>query len=398
MFLVFRLTLATEKQHSYNRGVILSIYTIAFLALPMMHIIKGLFHKTNPMALPDLTVIATSAGASEYNAPLWGTVLIWIYIIGMAVMAAKTVITFTNILKVIAGGEKIRKDGYTLALTNDESLSPFSWMRFVVMSRKDYEECGETITDHELRHIGLFHWIDLLVAQAVIIINWFNPAAWLMREDLMLIHEYQADMAVIDSGHNAKEYQMLLIKKAVGSRFPSLANSLNHSKLKKRITMMYQEKSGKGRRLKALALVPAIAVALAATSIPQVQAAMSTIANSATSVSKVTDNPANAQTQSPQIQAVDSVPSQDRIKVIGYGTIKKDESGNCDPNNFEFSAGKLTADTIKVRCPADAEPPVIFVGDKEITHDEMLKINPSDIESIEVFKEPVNKIVITLKK
>lgn len=85
----------------------------------------------------------------------------------------------------------------------------------------------------QLKHVRSRHWIDLLIAQAVCVVNWFNPAAWLMRDELMLVHEYQADMAVIDHGHDPQEYQMLLIKKAVGSRFPSLANSLNHSKLKK---------------------------------------------------------------------------------------------------------------------------------------------------------------------
>ena len=64
--------------------------------------------------------------------------------------------------------------------------------------------------------------MDLLIAQTVCIVNWFNPAAWLMRDELMLLHEYQADMAVIDRGLDRHGYQMLLIRKAAGARFPSL--------------------------------------------------------------------------------------------------------------------------------------------------------------------------------
>ena len=119
-----------------------------------------------------------------------------------------------------------------------------------------------------------------MLAQIVCIVNWFNPVAWLMRDELMLVHEYQADMAVIDGGHNPENYQILLIKKAVGARFTSLANSLNHSKLKKRITMMYKEKSGVGSHWKALALVPMFAFALGVVSIPAVRATVSTIRNS----------------------------------------------------------------------------------------------------------------------
>ena len=111
-----------------------------------------------------------------------------------------------------------------------------------------------------------------------------------MRDELMLIHEYQADMAVITGGHNPQEYQTLLIKKAVGARFPSLANSLNHSKLKKRITMMYKEKSGAKGQWKALALVPMFALALGVVSIPAVRATVSTISRSEVSVGKVNEN------------------------------------------------------------------------------------------------------------
>ncbi|MDE6339122.1 MAG: hypothetical protein K2K97_04975, partial [Muribaculaceae bacterium] len=83
------------------------------------------------------------------------------------------------------------------------------------------------------------------------------------------------------------------IKKAVGSRFPSLANSLNHSKLKKRITMMYKEKSNAGRKLKALALVPALALAFGVSTLPSVRAAVATISYSELYASKDSENPAN---------------------------------------------------------------------------------------------------------
>ena len=86
-------------------------------------------------------------------------------------------------------------------------------MRYMVMNRADNAGDSDAIVVHELRHITCRHWIDLLVAQAVTIINWYNPAAWLMRSQLMLVHEYQADAAVINNSFNPKEYQMLLIKK-----------------------------------------------------------------------------------------------------------------------------------------------------------------------------------------
>ncbi|MDE6158194.1 MAG: M56 family metallopeptidase, partial [Muribaculaceae bacterium] len=229
--------------------------------------------------------------------PTWGTILIWIFIAGMIVVTLRTIITWIRLTDVIRYGEKITRDGYTLVVTDNERFAPFSWMHYIVISRADYDNNYSAITTHELKHVACRHWLDLLIAQAVCIINWFNPAAWLMRDELILIHEYQADMAVIDSGHDAQEYQILLIKKAVGARFPSLANSLNHSKLKKRITMMYKEQNGAGRKFKALALVPMLALALGVAGVPAVRAAMSTISSSEISESKSSENPSEDKTQ-----------------------------------------------------------------------------------------------------
>ena len=245
-----------------------------------------------------------SAGAVEVigksevadSTPVWGVILVLAFIIGMVIVSIRTVITWVRLIRVIRSGQKIRHNGYTLVVTDDERFAPFSWMRYVVISRRDYGNDSSAIVTHELKHIACHHWVDLLIAQAVCIVNWFNPAAWLMRDELMLVHEYQADMAVIDRGHDAQEYQMLLIKKAVGARFPSLANSLNHSKLKKRITMMYKAKSGAGRKWKALAMVPVLALALGLTGVPVVRAAVSTIGTLKVSDGKSSENPSDNKT------------------------------------------------------------------------------------------------------
>lgn len=296
LYLAYRLFLAGENQHGFNRTVLLGIYAIAFTAVPAMKIIQG---HTSTAVSPTIEILELQVNAvttgPEASQQLWCTALIWLYIAGMAIVALKTIAIWVKLLKIIRSGRKIDCGGYTLVITGNKNLAPFSWMHYVVINSADYAENSEAIIAHETRHIAARHWLDLLVAQAVCMVNWFNPAAWLMRDELMLVHEYQADMAVIDSGQNPRQYQMLLIKKAVGSRFPSLANSLNHSSLKKRITMMYKEKSGAGRRFKALALVPVLAVALAVSAVPAVRAAVSTIGASTLSTGKSSENTASVQ-------------------------------------------------------------------------------------------------------
>jgi len=77
-----------------------------------------------------------------------------------------------------------------------------------------------------------------------------------------MLHEYEADEAVINQGIDATQYQLLLVKKAVGAQRFQLANGFNHAKLKNRITMMQSTKSNKFKRLLYLACLPLLAFGL----------------------------------------------------------------------------------------------------------------------------------------
>ena len=147
---------------------------------------------------------------------------------------------------------------------HNEAMSPFSWMSYIVVSREDLEENGKDILIHELAHSKHLHSYDLLLADILIIFQWFNPAAWLYKESLQQVHEYKADESVLQCGINAKQYQLLLIRKAVGQRLYSMANSFNHSKLKNRITMMLKEKSNKWAFAKCLYALPLAFIAVSA--------------------------------------------------------------------------------------------------------------------------------------
>lgn len=335
MYLAYRLFLARDNQHGFNRGVLLGIYFVSFLALPVMSISENPASQSTAMTLSVNESGWTDVIPATHSEPVWGTILIWIFLAGMIVVTVRTVIVWAKLLAVIRFGEKIVRNGYTLVVTEDERYAPFSWMNYMVISRKDYENNCSAIAAHELKHIVARHWIDLLIAQAVCIIGWFNPAAWLMRDELMLIHEYQADIAVIEKGHDPQEYQMLLIKKAVGARFPSLANSLNHSKLKKRITMMYKEKSGAGRKLKALALVPMLALVLGVVSVPTVRAVVSTISGSELSPGKDTKNLPKKEIRVQRFKVTNINNDGNRMTVV----IKGENLGD----NLTVSGGTLTS-------------------------------------------------------
>ena len=125
------------------------------------------------------------------------------------------------------------------------------------MSEEDLEgAAGEAIFAHEKAHVLHRHSYDTMLMLAAEAIQWFNPVIWMMEMDMRCIHEYQADEYVLNQGINAKNYQLYLIKKAVGSRLQSFANGLNQSTLKKRIAMMCNRKSNKWAALKYMYLLP----------------------------------------------------------------------------------------------------------------------------------------------
>lgn len=291
MYLVYKWILSGENQHGYNRAVLLGIYAIS-LAAPLFipalsHMMAGGPGESGTVAVGMPTVEFSAADSATSS--VLATVLTVIYFSGVFAVAVATCYSALRLNNIIRNGEHYDSEGFTLVVHEASGLAPFSWRNYIVINRKDFAESGNLILVHETMHIKARHWVDLMVAQAVAAFQWYNPTAWLMREELKTVHEYQADEAVMLSGTDMKQYQMLLIKKAVGGRFQSLANSLNHSNLKKRITMMYKSKSPVGRRLRVLALAPAALVAVAVVNIPAVASAL-TSASHALDGSKVTKN------------------------------------------------------------------------------------------------------------
>lgn len=294
-YLVYKWLLSSENQPTFNRMALLSLFVLAFvmplapaMRLPARHVVEE--------AAGGIDIGQLGAAVVEEVVPTWPVVLLWVYVAGMLVATLMSLVAFIRLLGILRRGRRMSVGGYTLIVLPHTALAPFSWMKYIVMSEADYAAAHDMIVLHEVSHLRLCHWVDLLIAQLVVIVLWYNPASWLMRTELRNVHEYQADSAVLRSGADARQYQLLLIKKAVGQRFPSLANSLNHSKLKNRITMMCNQPSRPGRRMRALAIVPALLVASAIVNMPVVASAIGSAASVSLGIDKVSEKTGDGQT------------------------------------------------------------------------------------------------------
>jgi len=269
-YLFYKTMLSRETLHKFNRIVLLSLFLIS-LILPFIEIS---FQKETPytglsLNLETLLAMAQDAGTGEEAAnPAnnWLLYLVVAYLSGVVFSVIKVGFSFFKMFSLLKSGGTRREliENNVRLIIHKRVSAPFSWMKYIAISEKDYSESGKEIITHELAHISRKHSIDLLLAESVKIIHWFNPAAYLLKQELQNIHEYEADEAVINKGIDAKQYQLLLIKKAVGDRLYTMANSFNHSKLKNRITMISKKKSPKWAAVKAMFLLPLSMFAVAA--------------------------------------------------------------------------------------------------------------------------------------
>ena len=377
-YLFFRLLLSKETFHRFNRMALLGVLFFSLL-IPCIEVTtrhqvevhQAVLSIEQLLLMAELEATPANVGAVQETPTIsWVQIVLLVYLAGILFLVCRNIYSLICLFRLVHSGkhEKLEK-GVTLVVHNQE-IAPFSWMKYIVISRKDLEENGREILIHEMAHIHHRHSVDLLVADICIFFQWFNPGAWLLKQELQNIHEYEADETVINEGVNAKEYQLLLIKKAVGTRLYSMANSFNHSKLKKRITMMLKEKSNPWARLKYLYVLPLAAIAVTAFARPEISEKVEEI--SAVKVNDLAEIVEKKSEENVVKELVDT--TKNKVVVVGYRTEKKDSV---------LTSGKKKV-AISVQGISDEGKPLVIINGKESDREVVNALNPECIESVSV--------------
>ncbi len=282
LWILYRVLLSRTTFYRFNRITLLSIYFISLIA-PFIQLSFGEQSMAVIELLPIEWVVAENVDVQENTISIM-SVILSAYFIGLMLFSIVFAVSLLRLAVLIFRSKKIKYEGYTIVIHDKRKLVPFSWGKWIIISDEEYEENNDIVLRHELAHLRNLHSLDLIFAQIIVVFNWYNPIAWILRDELQIIHEYEADKSVLDSGINHEDYQMLLIKKTVGARFASIANSLNHNSLKKRITMILSKKSNGRARMRALALVPAVALVLVGVKTPLVASTLGVVSSATTQV------------------------------------------------------------------------------------------------------------------
>lgn len=317
LYSLFGLFLKRETLHSINRFVLLFVL-IAGMILPLIQIntteanivtqgremiesqITSVSHSAQRLSVehPDGLPTSHQSAAAHAPSPLgeaeggfnsqfsmvndqWSMVNDWsgemfilgaiaIYLLGLIICWLRYFWQMAALVLLIRRSSRIRIDGvpqHVHVVTNPDVKAPCSWMQWIILNTSDTQI--RAIIKHELAHVRHGHSWDILLCELTCRMLWFVPFAWMLRQDLRDIHEYQADRSVLQDGIRDEEYQLLLIKKATSTGLQPVVNAFNQSPIKRRFKMMYRKPSPRWVALKAAYLLPLSALAIVAFARPK---------------------------------------------------------------------------------------------------------------------------------
>ncbi|WP_167605160.1 M56 family metallopeptidase [Maribellus sediminis] len=279
LYAVFKLAVCRDKMHTANRfvllGILLTSVILPFANIPLIRetqVIPQFETIHEWVAAPvanELVIYTENLPLSEptpAKAPLNLWLLFYLSVIGLLVV--RVLFSVVRVMQLIRRAEKQNFRDVVLAIVKD-LIQPFSFLQHIVLSEKDFTENHDIVVAHEYAHIQHKHALDLMICELFAALFWFNPVVWLLRRDLKLIHEYQADEAVLNKGIDAKTYQLLVLKKAVGERRFALASHFTQKPILKRIKMMHMKTNRRRTSLKLVLFVPVLALLLQAFARPE---------------------------------------------------------------------------------------------------------------------------------
>jgi len=211
---------------------------------------------TNYVQLNEITVTATPATSYTLE-----NGLLAIYLLVSAFLLVRLIIQLFSVLRWRIKGKRQTLQGIEIVAV-DAPITPFSFFTTIFINpglHTDQEI--RQILIHERTHARQQHSLDVLLSEMLTITCWINPAVWLLRREIRHNLEFLADNSVIQSGIEPKNYQYHLLQLSYQTPDLNLINKFNVSPLKKRITMMNQQKTKKAGILKYSLIVP-LALAL----------------------------------------------------------------------------------------------------------------------------------------
>lgn len=268
VYLFYRLVLQRLTFYNWNRYYLL-LYTLASFFIPLVDV-SAVIAKSNLQSTRLVQLVPAMGGLDEVNTAHTFTRLFTINNIALLLLLTGTIVAAARLCIQVISLYRLKKKAQVIYVDHmklyqvDGDIAPFSFGRSIFINRQLHSQAEfQDIVLHEFIHVKQQHSIDIICAEILCVLNWFNPFAWLIKKAIRQNLEFIADEQVLKNGISKKDYQYLLLKVTGNAQF-SIAAPFNFSSLKKRIAMMNKMKSARLHLIKFLFLVPLVAVLLLA--------------------------------------------------------------------------------------------------------------------------------------
>ncbi|MGL4292890.1 MAG: TonB family protein [Bacteroidales bacterium] len=201
--------------------------------------------------LPEVAVTETITPAFSP-----GKILFVFYLCVSAFFAFRMLIQLAAVMRMRFKARPIQFQGHTVYRL-DGSPAPFSFFHWIFMDpSQTTEQESHQILIHELTHVRQYHSIDMIIGELATVFFWFNPFAWLLKQEIRVNLEHLADHKVLESGTEATIYQYSLLRLCHPSKTNKLVNNFNIPQFKRRIIMMNKIKSSRNSLMRYAFLIP----------------------------------------------------------------------------------------------------------------------------------------------
>ena len=399
----YRLTVSRDTFFGLRRLTLWLIYVIALMvpALNLEYWVRDtptMESMANVYADTFYPVVVVKAQASGIT---WMDMLLGIYWVGVAVLSLRLVWQLFSIIRLAVISRKQEVEGITVHLLRGEG-SPFSFFSWVFMypSTLEGKQLHEVMV-HECTHVSGLHSLDTLFSELFSIACWFNPFAWLMKQEVRMNLEYLADESVLSDGNARKSYQYHLLGLAYRQPKDSaqIANNFNLLPLKKRIKMMNKRRTSEIGKAKYLLFAPLAGALLMVSNIESVAREISGQVPEVAEVQQKAEQALNADVAVANPMAKAEAKTSDATAQAD--TTKKKKSWDCIPETMpQFPGGlgvmmKYLAANIKypasaVKAKKQGRVIVTFIVQKDgsVTHAKIAKsVDPElDAEALRIVK------------
>ena len=264
-FLTYKLLLEKEKMHLFNRFYLLSSLLLSFVvpvitfrsSRPSLPISENEVLNTNIFQGNGIIQILSPEQSTNYMF----TILLTIYVTITTLLLFRFIVNLSKIISKALTHQSIPYKTSKIVLIN-EDLTPHSFLNYLFIHNKEYENIENEILVHEYAHIQQRHSYDILLMEILQTVFWFNPVMLFYRKAIQLNHEYLADEAVINNTQNISSYQYLLIDKISKGKTYNLTSQFNYSITKKRLLMMTKTKSLRNTLCRQIAILPVLALSI----------------------------------------------------------------------------------------------------------------------------------------